>query len=175
MNTRIARNNARITRIIASIHDRHMLTLFVLLTLFGLSVHTALGQGAFTLNAQINVAPQGTSAFAFTGTNTLLGQYRCQGEVSMYSSKDTQAHQGTGVAVFVAANGDRLVGMVSLQTNADGAGQMTFTWCSSVRSSNGTVFYSTGQFAKSRPATVISPIRTNLLVVIAIIAILIGL
>ena len=93
----------------------------------------------------------------------------------MSSGRADGPQAGTGVAVFETANGDRLVGVATLQTDAGGNGQIAFSWRDSVRFSNGTVVASTGQFARSRPSGAVSPIKTHLLVTVAIIAILIGL
>jgi len=67
-----------------------------------------------------------------------------------------------------AANGDLLVGVVEMAAGADTVGGMHFSWRDSVKFSDGTVVSSTGRFAdpKGRPPG---------LVVIAIIAVLIGL
>jgi hypothetical protein len=69
-----------------------------------------------------------------------------------------------GVAVLAAADGDLIVGVVSCQVDASGAGQMHFSWRDSVEFSDGTVVSNTGRFQRKRPPGV----------VIAIIAILIG-
>jgi hypothetical protein len=81
---------------------------------------------------------------------------------------------GHGCLVFTVANGDLLVGVV--EWDADAAveaesddlrtSHIHFSWRDSVEFKGGTVISSTGHFAKSRPPG---------LVVIAIIAVLIGL
>ena len=77
---------------------------------------------------------------------------------------------GEGVAVFEAANGDLLVGI--LTWNVDPAvgdfsvGRMHFSWRDSVQLSDGTIISSSGRFVGDRPPG---------LVVISIIGILVGL
>jgi hypothetical protein len=76
---------------------------------------------------------------------------------------------GHGVVVFTAANGDLLVGVVEWNADAEAnnlrTNQIHFSWRDSVEFNDGTIVASTGRFVKDRPPG---------LVVIAIIAILIG-
>lgn len=71
-----------------------------------------------------------------------------------------------GVVVFEAANGDLLAGVTTWEVDGDQVGQMHFSWRDAVQFSDGTVVTNTGRFVEDRPLG---------LVVIAIIAILIGL
>jgi hypothetical protein len=84
--------------------------------------------------------------------------------------QETGTLVGNGVAVFRAANGDLLVGVVTwtvgVQNGDYRSTGMHFSWRDSVTLSNGDVVNSTGRFVTDRPPG---------LVVIAIIAILIGL
>ena len=79
---------------------------------------------------------------------------------------------GDGVVVFEAANGDQLVGAVSWDVDpaidGDSQASLHFSWRDSVKFDDGTVVHSTGRFASADG-------RPPGLVVIAIIAILIGL
>jgi ABC-type transport system substrate-binding protein len=112
----------------------------------------------------IDFSPDGPSGFTLSGTSTHLGRFEAYGEVDLVEGAET----ADGVVVFTAANGDLLVGATTWDlTDADGAG-LHFSWRDSVQFSDGSVVRSTGRFAKAedRPAG---------LVVIAIIAILIGL
>ena len=71
-----------------------------------------------------------------------------------------------GVVVFTSANGDLLVGGTEWVVNGENISEMHFRWRDSVEFSDGTVIANTGRFVTDRPPG---------LVVIAIIAILIGL
>ena len=73
---------------------------------------------------------------------------------------------GAGGVVFTSANGDRLVGATEWVVNGEEISEMHFRWRDSVEFSDGTVVTNTGRFVSDRPPG---------LVVIAIIAILIGL
>jgi len=106
----------------------------------------------------------GPAEFTLAGTSTHLGRFEAYGEIDLVEGEDT----AEGVVVFTAANGDLLVGVTDwdLTGGTDNAG-LHFSWRDAVRFNDGTVVHSTGRFAKAddRPAG---------LVVIAIIAILIG-
>ena len=114
-----------------------------------------------------------TSAFELRGTEPDLGDYTARGEVTFQAGAAAGTLAGTGVAVFTLANGDQLVADVSwpldLGQDQPQASQIEFHWRDAVTFSDGSSFASTGKFADpaNRPA--------GLLVVIAIIAILIGL
>jgi hypothetical protein len=100
-----------------------------------------------------------------------LGRFTAYGEVEFVPDDDGDGSLiGDGVVVFKAANGDLLVGVVEWGAGAEGDGLRTshihFSWRDSVTLDDGTTVASTGRFAHDRPPG---------LVVIAIIAILIGL
>ena len=137
-------------------------TIFVLLTFFGLSAYAAFAQSPVKLKGEgtIDFSTEGPSSFAFSGTASHLGQYRCHGEIVLNSHDGAMDGVG-GVAVFEAANGDLLVGIVALTTDADGIGQIRFSWRDSVRFSNGTTVYSTGRFVSSRPPGAVSTIKAQ--------------
>ncbi len=113
-----------------------------------------------------------TSPFTLQGTQEHLGAFTAQGEVTFRPGQEPGSLIGEGVAVFTTANGDQLVGVVTWEADAEDAnGQrasdIRFSWRDSVQFADGTVVASTGQFAEAED-------RPPGLVVIAIIAILIG-
>jgi hypothetical protein len=118
----------------------------------------------------IDLEAEGPAPFVLSGTASHLGRYECYGEVEFLPGEDEGSLIGDGVAVFEAANGDLLVGVVTWEVDADGdefrTSHIHFSWRDSVEFSDGTVVPSTGRFVHDRPPG---------LVVIAIIAILIGL
>jgi hypothetical protein len=64
------------------------------------------------------------------------------------------------VTVIEAANGDLIVGIVTWQIDADGNGEIAFSWRDSVEFSDGTVVSSTGRFTKLRPAGAVSKTKS---------------
>ena len=110
------------------------------------------------------------SSFTLAGTASHLGKFTAYGEVEFVPGEEEGSLEGDGVVVFTAANGDLLVGVVSWDVDASGAEPRTshihFSWRDSVEFSDGSIVFSTGRFEHDRPPG---------LVVIAIIAILIGL
>jgi len=118
----------------------------------------------------IDFVEGGVSTFDLAGTASHLGKFVARGEVVFTPGQAPGSLVGDGVVVFTAADGDLLVGVVTWDASqeADGlrAGGIHFSWRDSVTFSDGTVVTSTGHFTKDRPPG---------LVVIAIIAILIGL
>lgn len=118
----------------------------------------------------IDFDEDGVSPFTLEGTASHLGKFTAHGEVEFTPGEEEGTLLGEGVVVFTAANGDLLAGVVEWQVGGEtngarGAG-LHFSWRDSVQFSDGTVVASTGHFTKDRPPG---------LVVIAIIAILIGL
>jgi hypothetical protein len=114
----------------------------------------------------------GMSSFALEGTASHLGRYLAHGQVNFVPGNGGTL-VGQGVAVFEAANGDVLVGNVSWVVDpADQDGlsgsAIAFHWADSITLSDGTIVSSTGRFQDPNG-------RPPGLVVIAIIAILIGL
>ncbi|HSZ60131.1 MAG TPA: twin-arginine translocation signal domain-containing protein [Tepidisphaeraceae bacterium] len=118
----------------------------------------------------IDFSTTGISPFTLSGTASHLGQFTATGEVMFVPGQSQGSLVGTGVVAFTAADGDMLVGVVTWDADAEVDAQRSsgihFSWRDSVQFSDGTVVSSTGRFAQSRPPG---------LVVIAIIAILIGL
>jgi hypothetical protein len=146
--------------------------LFVLLIVFGTTPRAVLAKSPVKLKkfvGAIDVTAGGVTPFTLSGTGSHLGKYTCYGEVEFLPGEEEGSLVGEGVAVFEAANGDLLVGAVSWDVDAGGdfrTSHIHFSWSDFVELSDGTIVPSTGRFVDDRPPG---------LVVIAIIAILIGL
>jgi hypothetical protein len=119
-------------------------------------------------SGDVDITASGPVPFTLAGQASHLGKFTAEGEVTFTPESDGSL-VGEGVVVFTAANGDLLVGVVDWEVAAGGNMRNTslgFHWQDSVEFSDGTMVHSTGRFVKDRPPG---------LVVIAIIAILIGL
>lgn len=114
----------------------------------------------------IDYQPEGPSPFTMEGNASHLGNFTALGEVSLVSTEDEGVLTGIGPVVFTSANGDLLVGQTTWVVNGEDESEMHFAWRDSVEFSDGTIVSNTGRFVSDRPPG---------LVVIAIIAILIGL
>jgi hypothetical protein len=118
----------------------------------------------------IDFSENGTSAFTLEGNASHLGNFTADGEVTFGPVDDDGLMVGEGVVVFEAANGDLLVGTVIWNVDTTGGelqtSSLSFHWADSITFENGDEVSSTGRFVDDRPPG---------LVVIAIIAILIGL
>ena len=118
----------------------------------------------------IDLSADGPSSFTLEGTGSHLGRYSCYGEVLFLPGEEAGSLVGEGVAVFKAANGDLLVGIATWEVGPEVDGvrssRIHFSWRDSVTFSDGTIVANTGRFVDDRPPG---------LVVIAIIAVLIGL
>ena len=118
----------------------------------------------------VNFSEDGPSTFALKGKAKDLGRFVAYGEVTFLPGEEEGSFFGAGVAVFKDKNGDLLVGTVTWTIDGgDGEfsdSKIQFHWTDSVEFSNGIVVSNTGRFIEERPQG---------LVVIAIIAILIGL
>ncbi|MEQ1903023.1 MAG: hypothetical protein ABL888_02400 [Pirellulaceae bacterium] len=117
----------------------------------------------------IDLTADNPAPFELSGNASHLGNFVASGEVSFTSLSDG-SRVGVGPVVFTAANGDLLVGEVTWQVDPEAKGlassSLHFAWRDSVQFDDGTVVANTGRFVDDRPPG---------LVVIAIIAILIGL
>jgi hypothetical protein len=115
-------------------------------------------------------AAPGPVPFTLEGQASHLGNFTSQGEVTFTPGAEPDTFVGTGPVVMRAANGHLLVGTVTWEVSALNGefrtSHMHFAWRDSVTFSNGNVVANTGRFIDDRPPG---------LVVIAIIAILIGL
>lgn len=111
-----------------------------------------------TSAAEFQLNDGGISRFTMGGSERqILGRYTAFGEMNVRT--------GQGVIVFRASNGDQLVGVVEAGATRDDEGQFQVGVRRSIRFSDGTTYTNTGGFTNNRP---------TYLVVIAIIAILIG-
>ncbi|MEX2558678.1 MAG: hypothetical protein WD403_02135 [Pirellulales bacterium] len=146
--------------------------LFALLIVFGTTPRAVLAKSPVKLKkfvGALDVSAGGVTPFTLSGTGSHLGKYTCYGEVEFLPGEEEGSLVGEGVAVFEAANGDLLVGAVSWDVDAGGdfrTSHIHFSWSDFVEFSDGTIVPSTGRFVDDRPPG---------LVVIAIIAVLIGL
>jgi hypothetical protein len=146
---------------------RQVIALAAATAMFARSSTPALAKAPIKLHnwsGTIDFSPDGPSDFTLNGTSTHLGKFEAYGEVDLIEGEE----KADGVVVFRAANGDLLVGVTTWDVAPDGGADLHFSWRDSVEFSDRSVAHSTGRFAKAadRPAG---------LVVIAIIAILIGL
>lgn len=122
----------------------------------------------------LKLSTGGLSNFFLQGNASHLGKYICYGEVEFMSESEDGTLVGEGVAVIQAANGDLIVGIVTWKVDADGNGQIAFSWRDSVKFSDQIIVFSTGRFIKSRPAGAVSRMKTISDGTSNIIAILIG-
>lgn len=97
--------------------------------------------------------------FVMSGVATQLGRYNTIGELEFVPGPTAGSLVGSGVVVFVADNGDQLVGVITWKTGKNGLGQMGFSWRDSVQFSDGTVVSNTGRFVKNRPAGADAPVQ----------------
>jgi hypothetical protein len=118
----------------------------------------------------VDVITARVTPFTLEGSEPHIGQYTCHGEVQFVPGTDPGSFTGNGVAEFTTTDGDKLVGVVTWEIDAasgdEHASRIQFSWRDSVQFSDGTTALTTGHFVDDRPPG---------LVVIAIIAILIGL
>jgi hypothetical protein len=118
----------------------------------------------------IDITEENPVPFTLAGTASHLGKFTAEGEVEFFPGEEEGSLVGLGVVVFEAANGDLLVGNVTWDVDPDvndlSTSAIHFIWADSVEFSNGDVVFNTGRFVDDRPPG---------LVVIAIIAVLIGL
>jgi hypothetical protein len=112
---------------------------------------------AASAKADFHLPAEGPTTYVLTGVEHRAGEYSCWGEMDV--------RRGAGSAILTTGDGRRLVGQVSAGVDADGLAQFAFSWSDSIRTSDGAVHTS----------NVPKPERPENLVVIAIIAILIGL
>lgn len=150
---------------------RKTVTMVVLVTFFARCVTPVFAEPVVKLQnwaGTIDYSPDGLSSFDLAGTASHLGKFTAYGEIELLPGEEEGSLEGDGVVVFETANGDLLVGVTTWQADADEIGQMRFSWRDSVEFSDGTIVSSTGRFAEAED-------RPPGLVVIAIIAILIGL
>jgi len=147
-------------------------TLAALLT-FSLVANPVLAKSPVKLqkwSGAIDFSTEETTTFTLAGTASHLGKFTANGEVDFVPGEEEGTLVGNGVVVFKAANGDLLVGNVTWEADIQEDGlrssHIHFSWTDSIEFGDGTVVENTGRFVDDRPPG---------LVVIAIIAVLIGL
>jgi hypothetical protein len=147
--------------------------LLIVMTLVAGLPRTAAGQSPVKLQkwqGAIDLTAEGPAPFSLQGTASHLGKFTAYGEVEFVPGELEGTLVGEGVVVFEAANGDLLVGVVMWDVDPAedefATSHIHFSWRDSVEFSDGAIVSSTGRFVEDRPPG---------LVVIAIIAILIGL
>ena len=147
-----------------------LVALFAFLFRYGAAVSAESPVQMKKFQGSVDVFAIGPAPFTLQGNASHLGNFHAQGEVEFVPGTEPGSLIGEGVVVFTAANGDLLVGVVTWQVELTAGDFATtsihFSWRDSVEFSDGTVVANTGHFVDSRPPG---------LVVIAIIAILIGL
>ena len=153
--------------------NRFNVSMAVVLTFIGLSPVHALAKSPVKMKnfiGAIDLSSPAPMPFVLEGTASHLGRFTARGEVTFVPGEVEGSAVGSGVVVFTAANGDLLVGNVTWDVEAGSGDFRTsaihFVWADSVEFSDGTIVENTGRFVEDRPPG---------LVVIAIIAILIGL
>jgi hypothetical protein len=108
--------------------------------------------------------------FTIEGTASHLGEFSCHGEVAFLTGPVEGSLVGQGIAVFEAANGDLLVGVLTWDVvpavDDFSMSRMHFSWRDFVELRDGTIVPSSGRFLQDRPPG---------LVIISIIGILVGL
>ncbi len=119
----------------------------------------------------VEFSPDKVTPFTLRGTEPHIGDYTARGEATFHPGEAEGSLVGEGAAVFETPEGDLLVGVVTWDVTAEQDGErpseIRFSWRDSVRFSDGSTVESTGRFAEAED-------RPPGLVVIAIIAILIG-
>lgn len=151
---------------------RQAITLLVAVSFLNLTTRPAFAEPLIVLknwSGEIDFL-EDPAPFTLEGTASHLGRFEAVGEVE-FLPNNQGGFDGTGVVVFTAANGDRLVGLVTWDVSPGGdvrRSALDFAWRDAITFSDGEIVQSTGRFADAAN-------RPRGLVVIAIIAILIGL
>ena len=123
------------------------------LGLLSLQAMSALGQSGIKIKGEGTLldVPGGPSTFNLAGTASHLGLYTCYGEINFVPGTEEGSQDGVGVGAFTAANGDMLVGVVTMLIGSDGNIDIHFSWRDAVEFTDGTVVRSTGRFEDKRP------------------------
>ena len=137
---------------------RCTLFLLCLAVLVAWSVTPAHAESPVKLNNTIIMCDDLTVPFSpltIEGTASHLGNFYADGEISFIPDEASGSLFGEGVVVLVAANGDLLAGIITLEISPfvdDEADVLIhISWRDYVEFADGSVFPSTGRFAKSRP------------------------
>ena len=128
-----------------------------LLDLAAVSLSASAGQPLGKVNlTSFEIGPSADGAFVvirLTGTAPGLGDCTSYAELDVEDGEE-RTWDGTGVAVFTAADGDVLVGVITAQRDNEGAVSAEVRWRDSVTLHDGMTVASTGRFENHRPAGV---------------------
>lgn len=99
--------------------------------------------------------PSEVFPFALSGVASHLGKFTGVGEVTFVPGPQPDTELGSGVVVFSAANGEKLVGVVSWELSASESDthetSIRFAWRDYVTFVDGSVVSNTGRFVTNRP------------------------
>src|SRR5438445_644503 len=104
------------------IRCRQSVTFVALLTLLEIFRPAVLAESPVRLQnwqGEIDLSAEGPLPFTLEGTASHLGRFTCHGEIEFVPGEEEGTLVGEGVAVFRAANGDLLVGVVTWEVDAD--------------------------------------------------------
>jgi hypothetical protein len=121
-----------------------------------------------TCTGAIDISTRRPAPFVFEGSNAQLGKFAAYGEVQFAAGPKRGSLVGQGVIAFKTGRGNMVVGDVTWDVAPGGdfrPSEMRISWRDSIELSDGTVVVNTGDVDEQPQG----------LVVIAIIAILIGL
>lgn len=108
----------------------------------------------------------GINSLFLEGKAPHIGRFVALGEVEFVPGEIEGSLVGQGVAVFVAADGDLLVGVVAWEMGAEVDGvaisHFQFHWRDSVEFSDGTTVSTTGRFVDNKPAGLVVISQTTL-------------
>ena len=117
------------------------------------------------LDGIVDLSVVGPSSYSLIGIASHLGNYQAYGEVEFGPGDEEGSMIGTGPVVFLAANGDRLVGVATwtVDPSEDGfsVAHVHFGWRDSVEFCDGTVLSNTGHFVKARPPGLVVVVSTE--------------
>ena len=102
-------------------------------------------------SATLTFSDGGFAVLRMTGTAEELGKCVAYGELVFVPGEDERTVDGMGVAAFIAANGDVLVGVIEAQIDEDNLLSWVIHWRDAVTFSDGTTVESTGRFVDHRP------------------------
>lgn len=95
------------------------------------------------------------SPLTIEGNASHLGKFTAEGEISFRPSETENLLIGEGVVVFTAANGDLIVGVITLEiapfVNNEADVHIHIAWRDFVKFADGSVVPNTGRFVRSRP------------------------
>ena len=117
------------------------------------------------LDGMVDLTALGPSPYVLEGIASHLGKFRATGEVEFGPGEDEGSMVGTGPVAFLAASGERLVGVATwtVDPSEDGfsVAHVHFGWRDSVEFSDGTVVANTGHFIRARPPGLVVVVSTQ--------------